>query len=252
LWLNFFVGVLFFFRTYKIWQNLHQSCSSAYCVHLPQGFVQKLLGQLKFSQCFAQPVNMKKVKLDTCKVWVAQRLISILGVEDEVLTSLVFNHLEAEKVDPKMMQLELTGFLGRNTGPFMEDLWKLLLSAQASPLGIPAEILEQKRAEIQKAQAQAEEAAEILRRRLKGIARESDHVGKRTTHSAERGNSPDAKRSRSPARIREKKRSLWDASDAVRQEMPGKASSNEPAANSSKVSKGHEDPEKAHKKHRRD
>lgn len=52
-----------------------------------------------------------------------------------------------------MMQLELTGFLGRNTGPFMEDLWKLLLSAQASPLGIPAEILEQKRAEIQKAQA---------------------------------------------------------------------------------------------------
>lgn len=67
------------------------------CVNDLTVFVaQKLLGQLKFSQCFAQPVNMKKVKLDTCKVWVAQRLISILGVEDEVLTSLVFNHLEAE------------------------------------------------------------------------------------------------------------------------------------------------------------
>lgn len=51
------------------------------------------------------------------------------------------------------MQIELTGFLGRNAAPFMEELWTLLLSAQESPVGIPAAILEEKRAEIQRTQA---------------------------------------------------------------------------------------------------
>lgn len=32
--------------------------------------------------------------------------------------------------DPRLIQINLTGFLERNTGAFMAELWKLLISAQ--------------------------------------------------------------------------------------------------------------------------
>ena len=36
---------------------------------------------------------------------------------------------EAEP-DPRQVQINLTGFLERNAGAFMAELWKLLISAQ--------------------------------------------------------------------------------------------------------------------------
>ena len=51
--------------------------------------------------------------------------------------------------DPKMMQINLTGFLGGNKARlFIGELWKLLASAQSSPDGIPAEFVEMKRKEL--------------------------------------------------------------------------------------------------------
>lgn len=47
-----------------------------------------------------------------------------------------------------MMQINLTGFLEKNTQPFLLELWKLLLSAQESFGGIPAIFLEQKKEEL--------------------------------------------------------------------------------------------------------
>ena len=51
------------------------------------------------------------------------------------------------------MQINLTGFLnGKNARIFMEELWKLMLSAMENIGGIPAEFLEQKKEEIKKRQ----------------------------------------------------------------------------------------------------
>lgn len=50
--------------------------------------------------------------------------------------------------DPKAMQLNLTGFLEKDAGKFMEELWNLLISAHESLNGIPAIFLEQKKQEI--------------------------------------------------------------------------------------------------------
>lgn len=62
--------------------------------------------------------------------------------------SLPFQH-----PDPRMMQINLTGFLnGKNARDFMGELWSLLLSAQETVGGIPAEILEEKKAEIRRRQ----------------------------------------------------------------------------------------------------
>ena len=48
-----------------------------------------------------------------------------------------------------MMQINLTGFLGGGKARvFIGDLWGLLASAQASPDGIPAELVEMKKKEM--------------------------------------------------------------------------------------------------------
>lgn len=50
----------------------------------------------------------------------------------------------------------MTGFLnGRNARQFMDELWALLLSAQESESGIPAEFIQQKKDEILKREEEA-------------------------------------------------------------------------------------------------
>jgi len=50
--------------------------------------------------------------------------------------------------DIKAMQIQLTGFLDKDTAPFCLELWKLCLSAQTSPQGVPKELLEAKKQEL--------------------------------------------------------------------------------------------------------
>jgi hypothetical protein len=51
-----------------------------------------------------------------------------------------------------MMQINLTGFLGGSKARlFIGELWNILASAQSSPDGIPAELVEMKKKELQKA-----------------------------------------------------------------------------------------------------
>ncbi|CAN7938755.1 unnamed protein product [Ixodes hexagonus] len=126
----------------------------------------KLLKQLKFHDVLTKRVDMNKVNLDTIKPWITRKITDFLGMEDEVVVEFVFNQLEAEKhPDPRMMQINLTGFLnGKNARDFMGDLWTLLLSAQESVGGIPAEFLEQKKEEIKKRQEEQERMQENVRR----------------------------------------------------------------------------------------
>ena len=50
-----------------------------------------------------------------------------------------------------MIQINLTGFLGGGKARlFVGELWALLASAQASPDGMPAELVEMKRKELEK------------------------------------------------------------------------------------------------------
>lgn len=51
-------------------------------------------------------------------------------------------------MDPKKLQLQLTGFLEKSTGTFMEELWGLLVDAQNSLGGIPSAFLQDKKQEM--------------------------------------------------------------------------------------------------------
>ena len=54
----------------------------------------------------------------------------------------------ASQPDIKKMQIQLTGFLDKDTASFCKELWKLCLSAQSNPQGVPKELLEAKKLEL--------------------------------------------------------------------------------------------------------
>lgn len=101
-------------------------------------------------------------------------MTEILNNDDDVVIELIFNLLEgaryvrlpsassdqpvfiaaAPDTDPfsqpdiKGLQIQLTGFLDKDTAPFCKELWNLLLSAQANPAGVPKELIEAKKNEL--------------------------------------------------------------------------------------------------------
>ncbi|OHW95528.1 pwi domain mRNA processing protein [Colletotrichum incanum] len=109
----------------------------------------KLLKSTKFPLEFNQKVDMQKVNLQVMKKWIASKISDILGSEDDVVIELCFNLIEGSRYpDIKSLQIQLTGFLDKDTAPFCKELWKLCLSAQTSPQGVPKELLEAKKLEL--------------------------------------------------------------------------------------------------------
>jgi serine/arginine repetitive matrix protein 1 len=128
-----------------------------------------LLRKTPWPADFAPPhPDLARVQWEALRSWVERRVTELLGVEDEVLVAYVLEEIEGKaKVDPRALQLNLTGFLERNAGPFVRELWALLRSAAASPSGIPQQFLDEKAAELAARDAErraAVERAEALRR----------------------------------------------------------------------------------------
>ncbi|RYP16644.1 hypothetical protein DL766_009073 [Monosporascus sp. MC13-8B] len=107
---------------------------------------------------------MQKVNIQVMKKWIASKISEILGSEDDVVIELCFNLIEGTRFpDIKSMQIQLTGFLDKDTAPFCKELWNLCLSAQASPQGVPKELLEAKKLELIQEKIDADKAAEEAR-----------------------------------------------------------------------------------------
>ncbi|RKK30125.1 hypothetical protein BFJ66_g1535 [Fusarium oxysporum f. sp. cepae] len=126
----------------------------------------RLLKSTRFPPEFSQKVDMQKVNLQVMKKWIASKISDILGSEDDVVIELVFNLIEGPRYpDIKSLQIQLTGFLDKDTAVFCKDLWKLLLSAQSSPQGVPKELLEAKKLELIQEKIEADRAAETAKQR---------------------------------------------------------------------------------------
>ena len=65
-----------------------------------------------------------------------------MGFEDEVVIEMIYNMMEEQQVDPRVIQINLTGFMEDNASVFTQELWNMLISAESSPMGIPAELIE--------------------------------------------------------------------------------------------------------------
>ncbi|CAD5208806.1 unnamed protein product [Bursaphelenchus xylophilus] len=119
----------------------------------------KLMKQMKFETWLEQKVDMTKVNLDVLKPWITAKLNQMLGMEDEVLVNMVFFTLEETKnLDPKKLQINLTGFLNaKRAREFMGELWQMIIEAQNSEDGIPSSLIEKKMEELKAQGVQLDE-----------------------------------------------------------------------------------------------
>ncbi|KAM6503248.1 PWI domain containing protein, partial [Amanita muscaria] len=114
----------------------------------------KLLKSMKFPSEFDKKVDMRKVNLTVIRPWVAKKIVEIAGFEDEVVVEYAMGLLEDTQEpfpDPRKMQINLTGFLTKDTPAFMSALWKLLVEAQEEVSGVPRTFVDQKKEELKKA-----------------------------------------------------------------------------------------------------
>ncbi|KAE9580804.1 hypothetical protein CGMCC3_g3238 [Colletotrichum fructicola] len=143
------------------------------------GIDAKLLKSTKFPPEFNQKVDMQKVNLQVMKKWIASKISDILGSEDDVVIELCFNLIEGSRFpDIKSLQIQLTGFLDKDTAPFCKELWKLCLSAQTSPQGVPKELLEAKKLELIQEKIEADRAADEARRRREDAERREQEISR--------------------------------------------------------------------------
>ena len=107
---------------------------------------------LQFPPEFKEKINMTKIEMKVIRSWVENKIIAILGFEDEFLSNYIMSMLEdkSQLSEPKNIYLNLTCFLDKNTFSFMTELWNLLLSAQKSENGIPEQLIKEKKEEIKK------------------------------------------------------------------------------------------------------
>lgn len=116
----------------------------------------KMASKGMFASILETKINIKKVNIDVISKWITQKVIEVLGFEDEIVINLIINMLQGDVIDGRKMQLGVTGFLEKKTPSFMEELWTLLVDAQNNqPSGIPSIFINRKKEEIRLRQASA-------------------------------------------------------------------------------------------------
>lgn len=116
----------------------------------------KMASKGMFASILETKINIKKVNVDVISKWITQKVIEVLGFEDEIVINLIINMLQGDVIDGRKMQLGVTGFLEKKTPSFMEELWTLLVDAQNNqPSGIPSVFINRKKEEILLRQASA-------------------------------------------------------------------------------------------------
>eukprot|EP01053_Blabericola_migrator_P000427 Blabericola_migrator_1__426@NODE_1101_length_5433_cov_95_739657_g754_i0_p2_GENE_NODE_1101_length_5433_cov_95_739657_g754_i0NODE_1101_length_5433_cov_95_739657_g754_i0_p2_ORF_typecomplete_len625_score74_30PWI/PF01480_17/5_6e20_NODE_1101_length_5433_cov_95_739657_g754_i034135287 len=170
----------------------------------------KMLEEYEWPRYFKKGVDFNKVSLDVIKYWISKQVTTILGFEDDIVIDFVLQQLLQEPdpqqenmladsgggegdgggddeqqpgrttrcVDPRKLTFSLTGFMKEQAFPFVSDLWRLLLSAQENPQGIPKEFAE---AQEQERQSKLKEAEKIrqelakLQAQQNGTAADDNH-----------------------------------------------------------------------------
>ncbi|CAG8524005.1 14805_t:CDS:2 [Acaulospora colombiana] len=96
-------------------------------------------------------VDMRKIRLEVLKPWIATRFTEVNGFEDEIVSSMIIGLLEDKDnptPDPRKIQIQVQGFLHKKTPVFMLELWKLLLDAQSNQHGIPQSMIDEQKAKF--------------------------------------------------------------------------------------------------------
>ena len=93
----------------------------------------EILSSMKIPKVYKTTVSKHNlIILPIIKLWINKKLNDILEFEDETLANLIINLIKSskEKIDPKNIQYQISGFLGDKTYSFMKQFWNLLISVQ--------------------------------------------------------------------------------------------------------------------------
>ncbi|KAI9081790.1 hypothetical protein K1719_036052 [Acacia pycnantha] len=132
----------------------------------------KLMKSQKFAPELDHLVDMTKVNMDVIKPWITIKVTELLGFEDEVLINFIHGLLDAKEVNGKEVQIQITGFMEKNTGKFMKELWSLLLSAQKNASGVPQQFLDAKEEELRKKKVENDKITSELQKKRDKEGRE--------------------------------------------------------------------------------
>jgi serine/arginine repetitive matrix protein 1 len=127
----------------------------------------KLMATKDWPLEYSITIDPSKVNLKAVRAWVSRQTSSILGVEDEILDTLIMTALEEPVPCPKRLQIMIEGFLESKTEAFVLKLWRLLLNAQTNPLGIPQQFINERREDLLKRKRELERLCEELKERSK-------------------------------------------------------------------------------------
>merc|ERR1719235_299637 len=138
------------------------------------------------------------------KPWITKRITELMGFEDDVVIDFCIGSLtdpnyggENEKgLCPKLLQVNMTGFMERKAATFCSELWKNLISANKSPVGVPQEFIDAKKNELAKKKEEADKVQEELKRRKAELqeARDQQRKQEEAKRAAERVNQRDSNR----------------------------------------------------------
>mmetsp|Transcript_34332 Transcript_34332/g.91806 ORF Transcript_34332/g.91806 Transcript_34332/m.91806 type:complete len:187 (-) Transcript_34332:513-1073(-) len=155
----------------------------------------------RFPSHFGEKVDMSKVSMDVMKPWITSRITELMTFEDDIVVDFCIAQLDSPPeggLDPKVLQINMTGFMERKAGTFCSELWKHLLSAQESPVGVPREFVERKKEELKEHREKAERIQQELDRRKQELV------------AAQHPAAPTAQRSRSRSAPRERRRRRFE------------------------------------------
>lgn len=136
----------------------------------------------KGSSLFKKPVDISKVNLPVIKVWLEETIHQHLP-DDDIAVEFVFELLGSlELPDIDAIREQMNDFLGKDESKnFCEKLWKLLLSGQKDPDGIPEELLEQRKKQLEK------ETADQALQMIAQLRLKPDYNRSRPTYNSDHG-----------------------------------------------------------------
>merc|ERR1719272_2801328 len=103
--------------------------------------MKEMINQINFPPELKIKIDMSKIKFNFFKKWISNKIENVLGIEDEILTGMIFNELEKEQCpDPRNLYVQLIPFLESHVRKFMKELWNLLINAQENGIKISSEI----------------------------------------------------------------------------------------------------------------
>ncbi|KAK2956677.1 putative Serine/arginine repetitive matrix protein 1 [Blattamonas nauphoetae] len=109
-----------------------------------------MIESMKLPPLFEKQVDIQKVDMDVLSTWITKTVFEIIGVEDEVVANYAVEILkENDSPDARKLIHSLTPFLEQDQAmTFVTSLWKMLLEAQKSDIGIPEELILERQKQI--------------------------------------------------------------------------------------------------------